>query len=68
MTEPISTEKLNELTVNDEDDDHVDPWTVASKSEKGLDYDKLISKLPMLVACILQAESAIVGLLQECAA
>lgn len=25
-----------------EDDDFVDPWNVVSKSEKGIDYDKLI--------------------------
>lgn len=26
------------------DDDFVDPWNVSSKSDAGLDYDKLISK------------------------
>lgn len=36
------------INVKNEDDDIVDPWTVASKSETGVDYDKLISK------CILQ--------------
>ncbi len=28
-----------------DDDDFVDPWKVESKSAKGVDYDKLISKL-----------------------
>lgn len=35
--------QLNKLSVN-EDDDFVDPWTVAGKSETGIDYEKLISK------------------------
>lgn len=37
-------EQLNNLSFNDADDDFVDPWTVSSKSETGIDYDKLISK------------------------
>ena len=32
-------------TTEEVDDDFVDPWTVASKSDKGIDYDKLIRKL-----------------------
>ena len=28
-----------------EDEDFVDPWSVSSKSETGIDYDKLIRKL-----------------------
>ncbi len=28
----------------DQDEDIVDPWKVTSKSAKGVDYDKLISK------------------------
>ncbi|CAH1101619.1 unnamed protein product [Psylliodes chrysocephalus] len=32
------------INVKNEDDDIVDPWTVASKSETGVDYDKLIKK------------------------
>lgn len=28
-----------------EDDDFVDPWNVESKSDAGVDYDKLISML-----------------------
>ncbi len=30
---------------NEGDDDVVDPWNVVSKSETGVDYDKLISKI-----------------------
>ena len=44
-------DKLDQLKVQDEtknqeneDDDFVDPWTVTSKSDKGIDYDKLIRK------------------------
>lgn len=43
MADSTTTEKLQELAVNDDDDDVVDPWNVSSKSEKGFDYDKLIS-------------------------
>lgn len=32
-------------TKNEIEDDIVDPWNVVSKSETGIDYDKLISKL-----------------------
>lgn len=28
----------------EDDDDVVDPWNVTSKSETGVDYDKLISE------------------------
>ena len=48
--------KMEEVKVGDapaavnngleEDDDVVDPWKVESKSAKGVDYDKLISKHP----------------------
>ena len=31
-------------TTEEEEEDVVDPWTVSSKSEKGVDYDKLIRK------------------------
>ncbi|XP_026314891.1 tryptophan--tRNA ligase, cytoplasmic [Hyposmocoma kahamanoa] len=37
-------EQLNNLSLNDGEDDFVDPWTVSSKSETGIDYDKLIRK------------------------
>ncbi|XP_072930137.1 tryptophan--tRNA ligase, cytoplasmic [Epargyreus clarus] len=36
-------EEVNNLTLDD-DDDVVDPWNVASKSETGIDYDKLIQR------------------------
>lgn len=37
-------EGIDALTLNNEhDDDVVDPWTVTSKSDAGIDYDKLIS-------------------------
>ena len=41
---------MEKLDIKDEnkedkdDDDIVDPWTVTSKSETGIDYDKLIRK------------------------
>lgn len=35
---------ISELAQGVEDVDFVDPWTVVSKSEKGVDYDKLIGK------------------------
>ena len=39
-------EKLEQVEVNadDEDVDVVDPWNVKTTSEKGIDYEKLISK------------------------
>ncbi|CAH1792308.1 unnamed protein product [Owenia fusiformis] len=42
-------EKLSKLTMGDskveaDDDDFVDPWSVASKSATGIDYNKLIKK------------------------
>lgn len=35
---------INNLSIENEDDDFVDPWTVESKSDSGIDYDKLILK------------------------
>ncbi|KAG6463160.1 hypothetical protein O3G_MSEX013709 [Manduca sexta] len=35
--------QLNNMKINDEDD-FVDPWNVAGKSETGIDYDKLIKR------------------------
>lgn len=35
---------LNNHGGDDGDDDVVNPWNVVSKSETGVDYDKLISK------------------------
>ena len=42
--EETPTEQVFGLDIDD-DDDFVDPWNVRSKSSKGVDYDKLISKL-----------------------
>lgn len=36
-----------EVTVADEQNDVVDPWTVASSSNTGIDYEKLISMPPI---------------------
>ncbi|KAM7362181.1 tryptophanyl-tRNA synthetase [Cochliomyia hominivorax] len=33
-----------EVTVNDEQNDIVDPWTVTSSNDTGIDYDKLIKR------------------------
>lgn len=38
----MTEEQINDLSIND--DDVVDPWNVAGKSQTGIDYDKLISK------------------------
>ena len=55
-------EDLSLATDNNDDGDTVDPWNVTSKSETGIDYDKLISKiylpigprrLPVMVISIL---------------
>lgn len=41
-----SVEKLSVKDSNGApEDDVVDPWTVTSTSDSGVDYDKLISKL-----------------------
>lgn len=40
MAEELSDVKLTDAGV---DDDVVDPWNVTSKSDTGIDYDKLIS-------------------------
>ncbi len=52
--------KLEDLVINDkrvsgdgaddneEDNDVVNPWDVAAKSETGVDYDKLISKFCLI--------------------
>lgn len=44
MSENMVNE-LNNLNIenHNDDEDIVDPWNVVSKSEKGIDYDKLIS-------------------------
>ncbi|EFA07367.1 tryptophan--tRNA ligase, cytoplasmic [Tribolium castaneum] len=40
----VNNLQVTEKTKDDVDDDFVDPWNVVSKSEKGIDYDKLITK------------------------
>ena len=40
--EVIST--ITSVAEGEEEEDVVDPWTVSSKSDKGVDYEKLISK------------------------
>lgn len=42
-----STQSPEKKIVNEEEDDVVDPWNVVSKSQTGVDYDKLISELSM---------------------
>ena len=50
MTEAVE-KKMDDLSVQNEtknpdqeEDDFVDPWNVSSKSDKGIDYDKLIRR------------------------
>ena len=44
MTEEVE-KKIDGMEVaNDEEEDDVNPWDVRAKDEKGIDYDKLISK------------------------
>ncbi|XP_071789036.1 tryptophan--tRNA ligase, cytoplasmic-like isoform X1 [Asterias amurensis] len=53
MAENITESKMEEMQLNDgaakeaataAEEDIVDPWTVATSSEKGIDYDKLIKR------------------------
>lgn len=37
-------ENVAAINLNEKDDDFVDPWNVESKSDTGIDYDKLIGK------------------------
>ena len=39
-----TAELVDDADGDDDDDDVVDPWNVESKSDKGIDYDKLIKK------------------------
>lgn len=39
----VNNLQVSEKTKDEVEDDFVDPWNVVSKSEKGIDYDKLIS-------------------------
>ena len=48
MAEGDIEQKMEQLNVQQEsaeqEDDFVDPWTVTSQSDTGIDYDKLIRK------------------------
>lgn len=46
MTEESNdiAQKVEEMTTKEMDEDVVNPWEVASSSEKGVDYDKLIKR------------------------
>ncbi len=37
-------EQMDDLSIDAKGEDIVNPWEVSSASEKGIDYDKLISK------------------------
>ena len=51
MTEEVE-KKIDGLEVTNEDEeDDVNPWDVRAKDEKGIDYDKLISKLQKISNC-----------------
>lgn len=43
------TATAEEVIVNDEQNDIVDPWNVTSSSASGIDYDKLISKINKVI-------------------
>jgi hypothetical protein len=43
MTDAELVQQTEELSVKEEDD-VINPWEVASKSDSGVDYDKLIGK------------------------
>ncbi len=40
----MTDNNIQSENVKKEEEDHVDPWTVASNSETGVNYDKLIGK------------------------
>ena len=44
MEPATNTELLENNKTEEEEEDVVDPWTVSSKSDKGVDYDKLIQR------------------------
>ena len=56
MTTEESTKAMEEVKIGDsapgEQEDVVDPWNVKSSSDKGVDYDKLISKIFMFITVI----------------
>lgn len=41
----ISDMKIEENNVKEGEEDIVDPWNVVSKSDAGIDYEKLISNM-----------------------
>lgn len=43
VIEKIADLQMGEPAKSKDDDDFVDPWNVESKSDAGVDYDKLIS-------------------------
>lgn len=53
MTTEDSAKAMEEVKIGDavqeEQEDVVDPWNVQSSSDKGVDYDKLISKIFLLI-------------------
>ena len=54
ISEKMAETKLNEemKKAESEDEDFVDPWSVSSKSDTGIDYDKLIRKLEGFAVCL----------------
>lgn len=44
----LTTKPVEDGTVAGAKEDFVDPWNVTSTSDKGIDYEKLISKLANL--------------------
>lgn len=69
MTSSIGHLSLEPKEVADKDD-VVDPWNVCSKSETGIDYDKLISKRflvcfsPLITFSICQLCAVVTALLE----
>ena len=57
MTETQSSvencQNTDDTVAVEDEDDIVDPWKVESKSAKGVDYDKLISRFSFRFLCII---------------
>lgn len=49
----LASALVGEPATLEEDEDIVDPWTVESASEKGVDYDRLISRQQHLLSSML---------------
>jgi len=45
LAKDVQDLKVEEKIEETQEDDFVDPWTVKTSSDKGIDYDKLIRKL-----------------------